>query len=167
VRPCSLILGLLLGWTSQAAPAYADGAARDLSGYTAPGVPFTVSILIDPPAGTIVCGLEESPPPDWEVSNISSGGTWDARTLKVKWGPFFSPSIPAMVTYDVGPPPGPAGRACFSGKVVFDGLEQAVTGDECVGAEVPTLSGWGLAVSALILLVTGTVNLIRRRPART
>ena len=146
--------------------AYAYGATRDLSDYSAPGVMFTVSISVDPPPGTAV-GLEDMPPAGWPVSSISNGGFWDADLQMVKWPPFYDPSIPAAVTYDVTPPPLAHGIFCFAGKVSFDGPDQAIGGDECIPIGVPTLSEWGMVAMTLLLLAAATVVLIRRRSRYT
>jgi len=159
-----LLVSFLLAAVGGAAPAVADGATRDLSGCTDPGVLFTVTISIDPPEGTVVCGLEEAPPAGWEVSDISDGGTWDAQTGEVKWGLFFAPSIPAFVTYDITPPVGASGRFCFSGIALFDAGERPIAGDGCVAVAVPTLSTWGLSTMALMLLAAATFVLVRRHP---
>ncbi len=109
-----------------------EGATRSLPcGYT-PGESLTVSISIDPPPGTLAAGLEDSPPGGWTVSTISNGGVFDSSTGKVKWGPFFAPSIPSVVTYDVKPPGAATGEHCFSGAVSFDGLNQSITGELCI-----------------------------------
>ncbi len=115
-------------------------AVRYLPASAAPGVAFEVVVTIDPPAGTFAVGLEERPPTGWTaITNISNGGTYDAANHKVKWGPFFAPSIPAQVSYDITPPPDASGVACFAGTVSFDGFNEPVAGDSCV--EVLVVSG--------------------------
>jgi len=137
-----------------------DAATRDLSGYVDPMTTFSVTIAIDAPPGTIAAGVEDTPPVGWSVSTISDSGAWDTQALKVKWGPFFGSSIPAVVTYDATPS-GSAGQQCFSGMVSFDGDEEPIGGDACVGGAVPTASAWGLTVLAFALLSVGAA-LIRR-----
>jgi hypothetical protein len=162
----SIKLLCLLAWAGAAPSAFAQSATRDLSGYSDPGVTFTVSITIDTPPGTFAVGLEESPPPGWSVSNMSNGGTWDTQSEKVKWGPFSNPSIPALVTYDVTQPGGQTGERCFAGTVSFDGSDQPIEGDQCVGVAIPTLPKWGVVVMTLLVLMAG-VLLLARRPAHT
>ena len=114
-------------------PVFADGAIRTLPGYYSTGCTFSVSITIEPPLDTVVAGLEDSPPPGWtEVDSISEGGAYDAETHKVKWGPFFTPSIPAMVSYNVTPPGDAIDTQCFAGTVSFDGFNQAIGGSACL-----------------------------------
>jgi hypothetical protein len=147
-----------------AAAAPVSAAGRDLSGYVDPTTTFTVTITLDAPPGTIAAGVEDTPPAGWTASNISDSGAWDSMALKVKWGPFFDPSIPTAVTYDVTPS-GAGGEQCFSGIVSFDGDEQAIGGDACVGGAVPSIAAWGLASLAASVLSAGTI-IIRRGASR-
>ena len=148
--------------------ARADGATRDLSAYGGPGATFTVSIAIDPPMGTIVAALEETPPAGWVVSNISDSGTWDAGTEEVKWGPLFDPSIPAAVSYDITPPGEVPGAPCFSGDVTFDTLIDTIGGDQCLGLAIPAASAWGIVAMVLLVFTAATLILNEqdRRTAR-
>ena len=151
------ILVSLIGGMGGARFAYAEGASRDLSGFSGPDTLFTVSIGIDAPNGTILVGLEEAPPSGWTVSNISDGGTWDTDEEEIKWGPFFDPSIPELVTYDVTPLGGAAGEHCFAGTVVLDTNSLPIEGEQCVAINVPALSTWGVVAMTLSLLVGGTI----------
>ena len=111
----------------------ASGAVRVLPQQVEGGTAFSVVITVDPPAGTTAVGIEDRPPAGWDViANISNGGTCDAANHKVKWGPFFAPSIPAQVSYDITPPPDASGMACFAGTVSFDGFNEPIAGDSCV-----------------------------------
>lgn len=156
------VLGLIL-WLGISPAVFADGATRDLSGFTEPGVTFTVTIAIDPPGSPGVVGLQDKPPEGWVASNIGNGGAWDADLESVKWPPFFDPSIPDFVTYDITPPVDMPGLHCFSGAISFNGPEQPIAGDECIPIGVPTLTGWGVAVMTLLLLAVGTILLEHRR----
>ncbi len=148
-------------------PAHAQTATRDLSAYSDPGAAFTVSITVSAPAGTIVVGLEDAPPVGWSVSNISNSGTWDTGTAKVKWGPFFDPSIPALVSYDVSPPADTVGTSCFLGRATFDVSESTIGGDACLEIGIPTLSEWGLMAMAMLLVGAGTLCLRNKRSVLT
>lgn len=163
-RRHAAVLAGLVGWTGLTQSVWADGATRDLSGYTAPGTAFTVTITLVPPAGTHVAGVEEAPPASWVVSSISDSGTWDAGTEEVKWGPFFDPSIPGAVTYDVTPPGEVTGEHCFGGTVTFDTLNASIGGDDCLPLTIPTMSGWGAVALLLLLLTAGTLVLRRPEP---
>ncbi|UCE61005.1 MAG: hypothetical protein JSU63_04485 [Phycisphaerales bacterium] len=153
----------LIMLTAAAQTARADGATRDLSAYSAPGVAFTVVIAIDTPPATGMAGLDEAPPTGWSVSNISDGGTWDSQTEEVKWL-FFDPSIPPQVTYDVMPPIDASGEHCFTGTITFDSLPLpvAIDGDDCILFDAPAVSEWGVIVMAIIGLVAGTGVLAAR-----
>ena len=140
----------------------AQSATRDLSGYSGPSVQFTVSISIDTPPQTVAVGLEELTPTAWSVSNISDSGTWDIPQQKVKWGPFFNPSVPTVVTYDILPPANVGSARCFDGEVSFDVLAEPVGGDQCIPLNVPAASAWGTIIMALAILTLATV-VIRKR----
>ncbi len=142
----------------------ADGATRDLPDFYGPGLPLTVSIAIDAPVGSIVVLLADATPAGWTaIANISDGGEYDEENHKVKWDPFFT-DLSRTVTYEVTPPEGAAGEQCFAGDVSFDGNPtQPTEGDQCIAVVVPTLSGWGLLVMALLILTAGTIA-IRRQP---
>lgn len=138
-----------------AEPVLAEGATRDLSGYSAPGVTFTVTITIDPPPSAGLVLVEDTPPAGWTVSAISDAGIWDVEQEKVKWGPFFGPPFPPLVTYDVTPPLGVTGQYCFTGTVFFDSGDEPITGDDCLGDPIPTVSQWGMLAMALLILAAG------------
>jgi len=145
---------------SEARIAIAATAERDLSGFSGPGGLFTVTISLNVPGGTTAAGVEDQPPAGWVVSNISDGGDYDELTGEVKWGPFFDPSIPGAVTYDVTPPFEALGHACFVGTVTVDVSTEPVQGDQCVSS-IPTSSGWCAFILVLVLGVSGTIALWR------
>jgi hypothetical protein len=140
------------------APAVA-APIRDLPDSYTPGGTFTVAITLNTPGGTSVVGAEDAPPAGWTVSNIDNGGSLDAGTGKVKWGPFFSPSIPASLSYDVTPPASGGGDVCFAGTASFDGLEEAIAGDGCITRSIPAASAWGLLVLALAIAALGSARM--------
>ena len=149
-----------------ASEARAEGATRDLSQFVELGVTFTITIALNPPAGTLIVGVEEAPPTGWTVSIISNGGTFDAGTGEVKWGPFFDPGIPPLVTYDVTPPTDSVGFQCFNGTVSYGGVSTPdIAGDSCIVAPIPAVTEWGLAVIALLILCGATILIRRPRVA--
>ena len=156
-----LVLGLSLG-TLLAIPAMAQEAERDLPDSVGPSETVSVSISLVPPGGTAVAGLEDRPPIGWTVSNISDSGSFDVGSQSVKWGPFFDPSIPASVSYDVTTPVVHSGSACFQGTASFDGNDVTISGDICLAEPVPTLSFWGLAVLILAVAALGSLRLRTR-----
>ncbi|MCH7597198.1 MAG: hypothetical protein IID35_11670, partial [Planctomycetes bacterium] len=98
----------------------AQSAVRDLPDtYEPGGPPVVVGITIVSPGSVAAVGVEDQPPLNWAVSSISHSGFFDAQSRKVKWGPFFAPSIPATISYELAPPQTLSGL-CFSGTVSFD-----------------------------------------------
>ena len=156
-----LILSFVLAGMAQSV--FAQGATRDLPDFYGPTLPLSVSIAIDAPPGTTLVFLEDSPPVGWTaIANISDSGEYDALFHKVKWGPFFD-DLSRTVTYEVTPPEGAAGEQCFAGDISFNGEPgQPIEGDQCIAVVVPTLSGWGLLVMALLVLTAGTIASRRR-----
>ena len=149
-----------------ALPALAQSATRGLPDSFRPGEPFSVAITLVVPPGTTGAGAEDRPPIDWVVSNISNSGTLDTQSMKVKWGPFFAPSIPTMLSYEVTPPSSATGEQCFVGTVSFDGLDQPITGDLCVVQEIPAVTTWGMVVLGLLTAAAATVVLTQARRKR-
>ena len=155
-RIAALAVTLFAAFSSSA---LGSGAVRELPNSILPGDPVTVSIALDVPPGTTVVAAEDQPPSGWIISNISNGGAYDQSTGKVKWGLFFAPSIPATLFYQATSAPGPA---CFAGLVSYDGLDAAITGDQCSVA-VPAVSAWGVLCLGLVMAVAGTVFLQRKK----
>ncbi|NOT00961.1 MAG: hypothetical protein HOP29_10060 [Phycisphaerales bacterium] len=100
-------------------------------------LPLFVRINLAPPANTTVIALEDTLPPGWSATNISNDGTFDHANGKVKWGPFFSPNIPAFVRYEVIPANDQNVAACFDGAVSVDGANQPICGAACVNVFCP------------------------------
>lgn len=96
-----------------------------------PGVQKTIRIALALSNNVTAVALEDLPPADWSVTNISHDGTFDAVNGKVKWGPFFAP-FPPGVTYDVTPPAHEDGVLCFSGIISLDGVNRSICGDDCI-----------------------------------
>ena len=132
-----------------------------------PGLPFPVSIAVEPDPSSEVYAVEDKPPSGWAVSDISHGGLFDGMTEKVKWG-FFFDNDPRTLTYTVTPPIGETGQQCFGvGIVSCNDADQAIVGEECieVTTDIPTISEWGLIAMAILTLAAGTLVLQRRRLA--
>lgn len=140
-------------------PARGQGASRDLSAFSGPSLPFFVQMDIDS-AEAMVVGVEEAPPTGWIVGAVSNSGEWDEASGKVKWGPFFAPSVPTALSYEITPtdPPGPG---CFEGLASFDGADDAIGGDQCTAGTVPATSAWGVVCAAFLFASLGTA-LLRR-----
>jgi hypothetical protein len=149
-----------VGWATTVS---AQNTTRELPDDYTPGATFTVSIVVNPPVGTVVAGFEDKPPLGWAVSNISHSGTFDAQWQKVKWGLFFGTSIPSSLTYDVKPSGGASGEQCFTGTASFGVLNQPIGGEQCLPRSVPTLSAVGMAGLTLSLLLAGAIILSRTK----
>jgi LmbE family N-acetylglucosaminyl deacetylase len=133
VSPCAPTLpGCCTGSGAGPMPRGRSEANRELPPFVTPGTWFGVSISLDPPAGVTAVALEDQPPTGWQVRAISGDGDWDATHGKVKWGPYFAPSIPASFSYEMYPPVEAAGEYCFDGAVSFDGFNQPLARDACV-----------------------------------
>jgi len=164
-RPSTIALAIV---AAAADAVLAAGASRILPPSFYSGADVEVVITLDPPEGTSAVGVEDSPPPGWNgVSGINNGGAYDPGTHKIKWGPFFTPSVPDDVRYVVTSSINAPGIQCFSGNVSFDGFSAPLEGDQCTNGAlgIPATSTWGVIVLGLSLLVSGTL-LLRSAVAR-
>lgn len=110
---------------------------RSLPPFYSARVPVQVALSAAPGEGVQVYAIEELPPEDWIVSEISEGGAYDARTGKVKFGPFFD-SVARVFSYTVTPPwPGGHGTAVFAGTASADGAQMPVAGPEGLVEALP------------------------------
>jgi len=80
-----------------------------------------VTNLVTPSSDVTVYAVEDQPPADWTVANISVGGAYDAANGKVKWGLFFDHNV-RVLTYQVTPPSNAQGAVAFAGLASFDGM---------------------------------------------
>jgi hypothetical protein len=98
-----------------------------------PGVPKPVQIHLNPREGATSYALEDAPPAEWVVTEISHNGVFDTVNWKVKWGPFFAgPEFPRSVSYITIPPRDTEGVACFEGTISIDGANERICGDDCI-----------------------------------
>ncbi len=116
----------------EVSPCAATRVSSDVAMSYCPGVTKTIHIVLTPPVGASAVALDDTPPTGWVVGHISDGGTFDAVNGKVKWEPFYPPSIPQAVSYDVTPPADEDGLKCFTGTVSVEGLNQPICGKECL-----------------------------------
>lgn len=135
--------------------AQGTGAVRELPPTSLPGEVINVQIVLDVTPGTTVVAAEDLPPPGWTISNISNSGTYDQNTGKVKWGLFFAPSIPPVLSYQATTAGGPS---CFGGSVSFDGLGVPIAGDSCT-TTVPATSTWGMICMGIAMAISATLRL--------
>jgi hypothetical protein len=96
-----------------------------------------VTINVTPDSGTAAWGLDESIPLGVQVAGISNSGTWDANHRKIKWAFFDGTARALSYTLD-----GQAGtNVSVTGRVSFDGSDDAVTGTSAVVVPLP-FSTW-------------------------
>ena len=101
--------------------------------------PFTVTITVMP-AETVTSYLaEDQPPVGWTVSDLGSGGSFDANNRKVKWGPFFD-NAARELSYQVTPPSAALGTVTFDGIASFDGANIQIAGQRITSREDPAPS---------------------------
>ncbi len=108
----------------------ADGAAvavRTLPAGYSPGASVTVTIALQPPAGTAGIALEESVPAGWNYASSDNGGTWDSVNRRVKW--VFFDDTARTLHYTLTVPAGASGDQVFSGLYAIEGQSQAIGGD--------------------------------------
>jgi hypothetical protein len=112
-------------------------ATRSLPSCYPLGSPVSVTNSVTPDSSGGVYAVEDAPPTDWTVTNISHSGTWDSVNKKVKWGPFFD-NTPRALSYVATPPAGATGQKCFSGTVSFDGGICPIGGPACIDKCIAT-----------------------------
>ena len=100
---------------------------RQLPGGYTPGGKITVVLQATPPATTGAYAVEDFPPANWVVGQLSDGGIYDAGNKKVKFGPFFDKTARAL-TYEVTAPTTESGRKTFNGTASVDGQNSAIIG---------------------------------------
>ena len=101
---------------------------RILPGGYSPGEQLTVTLRALPPAGVGFYVVEDSPPANWQVGEISDDGYWDAANRRVRFGP-FTDGLPRLLSYQVTPPQGETGLKQFAGISAADGLDRLLGGD--------------------------------------
>jgi hypothetical protein len=141
-----------------AAPVYYGAVESTLATNYADGVALTVTDSATPASNILAYAVQDTPPPGWQVADVSDDGTYDAAAGTVQWGPFFD-ALPRAMTYQVTPPAGATGPASFSGEASFDGNIVAILGQRestaapvfagSVVSSLPTnyIAGVGLVVA--------------------
>ncbi|MEK7678129.1 MAG: PQQ-binding-like beta-propeller repeat protein [Verrucomicrobiota bacterium] len=104
---------------------------RDLPFGYAPGARMLVMLTALPPTNVLFYAVEDMPPANWVVGQISDNGFFDPANRKVKFGPFLD-GLPRTLAYEVTPPPGESGLKQFSGLAFADWEELPVEGERIV-----------------------------------
>ncbi len=97
-----------------------------------PGSDILVQLEVVPDAEVQVYAIEDAPPLNWAVTQISSGGVWDPSTGRIKWGVFTDGNV-RVLSYHVTVPLGVTGVVEFSGVGNFDAQVVTVGGVRRLG----------------------------------
>jgi uncharacterized delta-60 repeat protein len=94
-----------------------------------------IRLLATPSTQVSVYAVEDQPPTNWPVLNISHGGVLDTNSGKVKFGPFYDHE-PRTLTYKVVSPVWglycALGVFCFDGRASADGISSPIVGQQCM-----------------------------------
>lgn len=104
---------------------------RQLPKFYRPGGKLRARLLVEPGLDVQTYIVEDRPPEGWIVSRISQGGTFDAATGLVKFGP-FTDARRRVLGYQLTIPDSATGPQTFSGKAVADDVEVAIRGDQTI-----------------------------------
>ena len=130
---------------------------RALPGELKPGTVGQIQIPVTPPSTTTCYALEEKPPRDWVVSNISHNGTFDLRAGTIRWGVFFD-NTPRTFSYTVTPPAGVTSVGAFGGQLSFDGQLVDISSSNSVvfdGVAPMQITDCRLTTTGATLQITG------------
>jgi len=108
---------------------------RQLPTAYAPGRKSLIRIQAAISSNLATYQVEDQPPVNWTVTNVNEGGTYDAISKKVKFGPFLD-KAPRTLTYEITPPAGETGTKTFTGVASVDGVSLPVLGNAMVQAPV-------------------------------
>ena len=104
---------------------------RRLPSIYSAGTQLNVTLQASPPADASVYAVEDRPPANWVVSQISGGGAYDANNKNVKWGPFFDANS-RVLSYVATPPAGETGAKEFGGIASVNGVGSPIGGDRVI-----------------------------------
>jgi len=110
-------------------------AQRELPAQYGAGYPVPVTITVEPDDHVDVVEsliVEETPPADWPVTDITNGGVFDSTTGIIKWGPFMDAEA-RVLSYTTTPPSWVYRTFAFDGFVSINGESEMVCGDAEIG----------------------------------
>jgi len=126
-------------------------AVRHLPASYSPGLPMTVILDVNPPAGVSFYKIEDrvpSPSPElWTVSNISHDGVGVEDLGEVRFGPFLD-DLPRRLTYELTAPLCVSGSKTLAGIAYADGSQRLLVGDYLLDmvplhpADTNSVDGW-------------------------
>jgi len=94
-----------------------------------------VLVTVNPATNVQSYAVEETLPMFLQATNISNGGTWDATSGTVRWGP-FEDNTNRVFSYAIT---GPDGTSSLTGVVSFDGRSYPIQGDSQLVVSNPVL----------------------------
>lgn len=112
-------------------PTKSSFVVRQLPGSYTPGVNLSVTIKATLSLSTVNYSVQDQPPKNWVVGQISDSGAYDANTGRVKWGPYFESNLRTL-TYEITPPVGETGDKSFGGIVTADGVSSTIAGTSVI-----------------------------------
>jgi hypothetical protein len=96
-----------------------------------PGGKFRVRLAVEPGSEVKLYAVEDTPPGGWIVTRITHGGTYDAVTGLVKFGP-FTDNKKRVLGYDVSVPQNATGTQRFAGRAFADDVPQTIVGQQAI-----------------------------------
>jgi len=88
-----------------------------------------VELHVEPAVLMQAVAVEDQPPSEWRVSEVSHDGVYDPVTGRVKFGPFFDHE-PRILAYTAQAPPGATGTFKFTGLGSADGVDSPIGGQQ-------------------------------------
>jgi hypothetical protein len=95
-----------------------------------PGNSIAVTLEISPSTSMAVA-VEDQVPEGWTVTDVADGGEYDPVNRRVKWGPFLDGAA-RVLHYQLSPPASIQPCLTMAGVGSFDGISQAVQGDQAL-----------------------------------
>ena len=102
-------------------------ARRSMAGSVRASRSVVVTNEITIQAPVLVQAIEDELPEGWNCEEISHDGVFDAKSHKVKWGPFFD-STPRVLTYRLLAPGTAGGRVTLKGTLSYDAYMAPIGG---------------------------------------
>jgi hypothetical protein len=168
---------LAMGKSSGVAKSVADSSAgyvtarRTIEEAGADDGQLVVSILVAPGDAVGAYAVEESPPANRTIIDISEGGVVGPAGRAIRWGPFFD-TQPRTLSYALKPRMGADGTETFTGQVSADGASIDIGGDKMlkyVDGPFRWTCGSVMGLSGLAIYLCGSalgMLMLRRRVRR-
>lgn len=112
----------------------ARSAVRSLPAFYTPGVPFDVTIDVDPGSLGTAVAIEDVPPADWTPTNISDGGVYSTISRKIRWE-LPSGNAPLTLSYTLEADQAAPTPVVFTGTLSVDGFNSGIGGASVVSTQ--------------------------------